>query len=505
MSEPFRRLMKDFENFVKNSHYLNIIDQIPNDYKWHDQDFFRYFYRKTMRTDIGVFDLEQVFTTTRGGAKCVNYDNKKKFYRTAWGKVPFMVHFAGGTLEKVQANNIGLNDNSLKKFDNYKTKNEYKSEVFNNNIWCNDNNERNKEKFEVDCHGVFLRENMEQLIIRWIEKTPNDCKIILIGEEQCEAIGKKLAGKYPNIKEFIILSKKLKTFNIFEEYLKKKLYKFRLNSIVIPAPVEHKIIEFLPGNSRPEITKLYDIVKLFWKNGFRNFAFQSYGGVKIYCIPFLLDGLKQIHKDKRCFIVGNGPSLNMIDMGLLRNEITFGSNRCYLGFEKWGFAFNYWGVMDRLQIEKYCLEYEENIPSKVIKFFPFEYLNMFEFSNICPVNFSYSSRPPYEFSCSPDKLKLGFTVTHMLMQIASIMGCNPIYLIGCDHNYNIKNKNSSNGSFGEKNAIVWKAKDAKSPTHFCDNYTQGEEKLFVTPKLDKAELAFQEAYKWAKNNRKQIF
>ncbi len=83
-------------------------------------------------------------------------------------------------------------------------------------------------------------------------------------------------------------------------------------------------------------------------------------------------------------------------MTLLKNEITFGSNRCFLGYEKWGFDFTYWGVMDRLQVEEYGTEYEDNVPAHTLKFFPFE------FENACPINFSYDGKTPYKFSGSPD-------------------------------------------------------------------------------------------------------
>jgi len=152
----------------------------------------------------------------------------------------------------------------------------------------------------------------------------------------------------------------------------------------------------------------------------------------------LLDEFVGIHEGKRCFIVGNGPSLNKIDMSLLKNEITFGQNRCYLGYEKWGFPFTYYCLADRLQVEEYFKEYEDNIPKKSIKFFPFEYLPFLRFENICPFNFLFDFNNFPQFSDSCDKIYLGNTTTYILIQIASVMGCNPIILIGTDHRYQLK-------------------------------------------------------------------
>lgn len=40
--------------------------------------------------------------------------------------------------------------------------------------------------------------------------------------------------------------------------------------------------------------------------------------------------LKDTHKDKRCFVIGNGPSINEQDLTLLKDEIVFMVNRAFL-------------------------------------------------------------------------------------------------------------------------------------------------------------------------------
>jgi len=39
--------------------------------------------------------------------------------------------------------------------------------------------------------------------------------------------------------------------------------------------------------------------------------------------------LKNIHKDERCFIIGNGPSLSTNDLDLIKEEISFSCNMIY--------------------------------------------------------------------------------------------------------------------------------------------------------------------------------
>ena len=63
--------------------------------------------------------------------------------------------------------------------------------------------------------------------------------------------------------------------------------------------------------------------------------------------------MKDIHKGKRAFIIGNGPSLNQTDLSKLKNEITFGMNRVYLAFPDWGFSTTYLCITNDLVVEQF--------------------------------------------------------------------------------------------------------------------------------------------------------
>ena len=65
-----------------------------------------------------------------------------------------------------------------------------------------------------------------------------------------------------------------------------------------------------------------------------------------------LASLKDIHKGKRAFIIGNGPSLKQTDLNKLKGEITFGMNRIYLMFPELGFNTTYLSVVNSLVIEQ---------------------------------------------------------------------------------------------------------------------------------------------------------
>jgi len=204
---------------------------------------------------------------------------------------------------------------------------------------------------------------------------------------------------------------------------------------------------------------------------------------------------EDVHNGQKCFVVGNGPSLNKIDMSLLGNEITFGSNRVYLGFEKWGFNFKYWGIEDFLQIKQGYKEFSRNLHNGMIKFIPRQYCYLFKCKNICPVNFLHKYENYPQFSGSSDVLYLGYSVTYMLLQIAVVMGCNPIYLIGVDYSYNITKKEMKDGK--------WSDSDSKS--HFTNNYcSTNEGRIWNLPRFDKTDPAFKCAANWAEQKAIQI-
>ena len=55
---------------------------------------------------------------------------------------------------------------------------------------------------------------------------------------------------------------------------------------------------------------------------------------------------KDIHKGKRAFIIGNGPSLTKEDLEMLTNEITFASNRIYKMFDDTEWRPKYFTISD---------------------------------------------------------------------------------------------------------------------------------------------------------------
>jgi hypothetical protein len=62
--------------------------------------------------------------------------------------------------------------------------------------------------------------------------------------------------------------------------------------------------------------------------------------------------LRDAYRGKRCFIIGNGPSLRQMDLSPLRDEVTFGLNRIYLLFPELGFSTTFLVSINRLVLDQ---------------------------------------------------------------------------------------------------------------------------------------------------------
>lgn len=135
-----------------------------------------------------------------------------------------------------------------------------------------------------------------------------------------------------------------------------------------------------------------------------------------------------IHSGKRCFIIGNGPSLKKADLLRLENEITFAGNEIYRIPD---FSPTYYSIdtIADMNIEKIVnLKCKYKFITK--RLFPFG-----RFNNV--VLFRSIERMPYpfmpNFSLDCERcLYSGGTLTHINLQLATYMGCTSIYIIGQD-------------------------------------------------------------------------
>lgn len=150
--------------------------------------------------------------------------------------------------------------------------------------------------------------------------------------------------------------------------------------------------------------------------------------------------LKNKFAGKRCFIVGNGPSLTIDDLNQLKDEYAFGANKILYLLDKTVWVPTFYLCQD---IEAcYMIEdklKECDIPYKFINVECKKHSDSKQVHYIYPyVRFSLNKYNPSSAYFSEDISSCicpGYTVTFASIQMAAYMGFKEIYLLGVDHNY----------------------------------------------------------------------
>ena len=147
----------------------------------------------------------------------------------------------------------------------------------------------------------------------------------------------------------------------------------------------------------------------------------------------VLKKFKDIHKGKRCFLVGNGPSVTYEDLDILyRNkEICFGVNSIYRAFDNTLWRPNYYVTVDQYFIEE---NIEKINDIECTKFFRhLEYVKLDKSGETYDIHFKPAEVHEHKFSMDiEDGVYTGDTVLYDALQIAVYMGFSDIYLIGAD-------------------------------------------------------------------------
>ncbi len=192
---------------------------------------------------------------------------------------------------------------------------------------------------------------------------------------------------------------------------------------------------------------------------------------------------KNKYKNKRCFIVGNGPSLNRIDLSKLDHEYSFAVNGIFYKTDSSGYRPSFYMVEDSHVIND-NLERINLFEPKIHRFFPIDYYE--KITNRKNTSFFRMNRSFYESKSSNFEVPqfstdfslqafCGQSVTMINLQLAYYMGFTEVYLIGMDFSYDIP-----------KSAIVEGANITSTeddPNHFHPDYF-GKGKKWHDPKLE---------------------
>lgn len=200
--------------------------------------------------------------------------------------------------------------------------------------------------------------------------------------------------------------------------------------------------------------------------------------------------LKDTHVGCRCFIIGNGPSLQATDLDKLKEngDISFAFNRIFHIFDQTDWRPTYYISQDGKMLAG-CVK-EVNGVSADKKFIPAE-LDWYEGIHIegaqlfhivnrnIEENMPAFSEEISKYICNSK------TVVYTAIQIAVYMGIKEIYLIGVDHHFH-----TSMNANGE--IVV----DPTAKDYFAETYNQDKESLYI-PNTDISTLTFVAAKKYA--------
>ncbi len=186
-----------------------------------------------------------------------------------------------------------------------------------------------------------------------------------------------------------------------------------------------------------------------------------------------LEAMRNRHWGKRCFVLGNGPSLAGADLSVLRDEYVIGSNRIYLhpACKKW--TRWYYCAVNPNVMEQFA----SDIGSLgALRFLAWEHRGYLPNSDDT-VWLRTRHEPRFSFDLT-DAIWQGATVTYVSLQLAFHLGFTEVVLLGVDHFYD---------RAGQANKLV--VSEEADPDHFAEEYF-GAGVRWQLPDLTQSELAY---------------
>lgn len=149
-----------------------------------------------------------------------------------------------------------------------------------------------------------------------------------------------------------------------------------------------------------------------------------------------LERYKGIYKGRRCFIIGNGPSLREEDLQVLEEhqEVSFAANGIFHIYDKVSWRPTHYMLCDgyAYKVMQKSIKEIENENAFIADFSYTDYEKLSKANRFYLINKLYASN---RFDFSDDAVKglySGRTITYVMIQMACYMGAEEIYLLGVD-------------------------------------------------------------------------
>ncbi|WP_442594291.1 6-hydroxymethylpterin diphosphokinase MptE-like protein [Neobacillus sp. D3-1R] len=182
--------------------------------------------------------------------------------------------------------------------------------------------------------------------------------------------------------------------------------------------------------------------------------------------------LKGSHQGESCFIIGNGPSLTVEDLNMLKNQANFSCNRINLLLDKTDWMPYYYTFTDSLMASTFFDEVYKMEKKKMFVVVSNTSYNSLkkQLGKDCIFLRSYyevenNGLPKFSDDVSKKIFQHG-TVTFANIQLAAYMGFKNIYLLGVDHNFGISKQ--KDGSINYNKELIGR-------DHFDENYYKSVE------------------------------
>lgn len=185
--------------------------------------------------------------------------------------------------------------------------------------------------------------------------------------------------------------------------------------------------------------------------------------------------------------MGNGPSLNLMDLNAFEGENVWATNRAHLVFDRISWRPKFWVAVDRRvvpDIAPELVQVQHSLPDTLF-FYPDEFL----LKGVLP---SLPNTRWFREKHDPNRIPHGVfsrdvsryvssvkTVTITAIQLAVHLGFNPIYLFGCDTSYRIPDS-----AVRGRNPEHLTSTADDDPNHFVADYF-GKESQWHDPHVDR--------------------
>lgn len=149
-----------------------------------------------------------------------------------------------------------------------------------------------------------------------------------------------------------------------------------------------------------------------------------------------ITAFQDVHKGKRAFIIGNGPSLQIRDLDRLKGEITFASNNIFVAFPETEWRPTYYTMIDREAARSNRDKVANLLSTKILPHYLYNFIGPNPNCQWVPSVPNCVENNEVVFSTNIRKhIFCGVTVTYYNMQLACYMGISEIYLLGIDFDY----------------------------------------------------------------------